>query len=445
MRYENIKSGILTILVLVSILLTWNLWTYQPNYKTMENSNYVEEVTLSEKQEVQKIIRPDQLLYHVKGKHFGTNNTDEIEKVIKALSGWSFFDVKKYSTEVKNLKELIHGSGNTEIKFPGEVPIELYRSVLNIEGKKVPSFNFDRIIIDVDNAAKENGVVYFVSTENEQVYISHISSANLSEFKRNFYQKAAKYPRYFAYQASEKRTIFLPENATEMTTYKYLPVTLDSEEFKEALFSDPSFVQKSSVPTGEVPTGEEFTNDSSKMTVNFESNLLRYVNPTVEENFINTSYDLVKRSIDFVNEHGGWTDPYRYVYKNEFTHSVTFRLYSMEGYPVFNGNGISEINEVWGRDEISKYIRPNIALELPLTTEMIKVTRPSGHDALKFLQNKKNFKPGLLGDMILGYRMERDATENKLIVLEPAWFYLYDKSWGEITLEDLGGSQHGLE
>ncbi|MFL6517994.1 MAG: two-component system activity regulator YycH, partial [Bacillus sp. (in: firmicutes)] len=218
MRYENIKSGILTILVLVSILLTWNLWTYQPNYKTMENSNYVEEVTLSEKQEVQKIIRPDQLLYHVKGKHFGTNNTDEIEKVIKALSGWSFFDVKKYSTEVKNLKELIHGSGNTEIKFPGEVPIELYRSVLNIEGKKVPSFNFDRIIIDVDNAAKENGVVYFVSTENEQVYISHISSANLSEFKRNFYQKAAKYPRYFAYQASEKRTIFLPEKATEMTT-----------------------------------------------------------------------------------------------------------------------------------------------------------------------------------------------------------------------------------
>src|SRR3954451_11563762 len=126
------------------------------------------------------------------------------------------------------------------------------------------------------------------------------------------------------------------------------------------------------------------------MTVNSESNVLRYVNPTVEENYVNSSYDLVKRSIDFVNEHGGWTDPYRYVYKNEFTHSVTFRLYSMDGYPVFNGNGITEINQVWGRDEINKYIRPNISLELPLTTEMKKVTRPSGHDALKFIQNKKN-------------------------------------------------------
>jgi len=41
--------------------------------------------------------------------------------------------------------------------------------------------------------------------------------------------------------------------------------------------------------------------------------------------------------------------------------------------------------------------------------------------------------------------MERDSKENKLIVLEPAWFYRYDKSWGQITMEDLGGSQHGLE
>jgi regulatory protein YycH of two-component signal transduction system YycFG len=440
MRYENIKSWILTILVLVSILLTWNLWTYQPNYDTLENSKTVAEVTLSEKQEVQKIVRPDQILFHVKDQHYGTNNTEDLDKVIHELSRWAFFDVKKYNVDVENLNELINGSGNTEIIFPGEVPIELYRSVLSVEAKKIPSFNFNRIIINGENSEKENGIVYFVSTENQQVYISHISSANLSEFNRNFYRNAARYPRYFAFAATEKRTIFLPEGETGMMTYKYLPRTLNSEEFKAALFSDPSFVQKSFIPHG-----EEYTNGSSKMSVNFDSNLLLYVNPTVEDNYLNSSYDLVKRSIDFVNEHGGWTDPYRYISKNEYNRSVTFRLYSMDGYPVFNESGISEITEVWGRDEINKYVRPNIALELPLTTEMQKVTRPSGHDALKFLQRKKNFKPGLLEELILGYRMERDSEENKLILLEPAWFYRYDKTWGQITMEDLGGLQHGLE
>ncbi|MCL6573500.1 MAG: hypothetical protein K6T88_17750, partial [Bacillus sp. (in: Bacteria)] len=49
MKYERLKSAILTLLVLGSILLTWALWTYQPNYDTMEDSNTVAEVALSEK------------------------------------------------------------------------------------------------------------------------------------------------------------------------------------------------------------------------------------------------------------------------------------------------------------------------------------------------------------------------------------------------------------
>lgn len=440
MRYENIKSWILTILVMLSALLTWNLWTYQPNYETMENSKIVEEVTVSEKQEVQKIIRPDRILFHVKGEHFGTNNTNELEKVIKELSGWAFYDVKNVTDKVGNIEELSHGSGNAEIIFPGEVPIELYRNVLTIEGKKLPSFNFNRIIINVEDSEKENGIVYFVSTENQQVHISHITAANLSEFNRDFYKSATRFPEYFAYKASDKHTLFLPENKTEMMTYKYVPVNLISEEFKAALFSDPSFVQKSLISSG-----EEYTNGSSKMTVNYNSNMLSYVNPTADDDFIDNSYDLVKRSIDFVNEHGGWSDPYRFVSKSEYSRSVTFRLYSIEGYPVFNDNGLSEIKEVWGRDTINKYVRPNISLELPITTEMQKVSRPSGHAALEFLQKQKNFKPELLEEMVLGYRMERDSDLKKLILLEPTWFYRYDKAWGQITMDDLGGLQHGLE
>ncbi|MFF2450706.1 YycH family regulatory protein [Neobacillus sp. NPDC058068] len=440
MRYENIKSWILTILVMVSALLTWNLWTYQPNYDTMENSNIVREVTVSEKQEVQKIVRPDRILFHVKGDHYGTNNTDELEKVIKELSGWAFYDVKNVTDKVGNIEELSHDSGNAEIVFPGEVPIELYRSVLTMEGKKLPSFNFNRIIINVEDSEKEDGIVYFVSTENQQVHMSHITAANLSAFNRDFYKNAARFPAFFAYKTSDKHTLFLPENTTEMMTYKYVPVNLISEEFKEALFSDPSFVQKSLISQG-----EEYTNGSSKMTVNYNSNMLSYVNPTADDDFIDNSYDLVKRSIDFVNEHGGWTDSYRFVSKSEFSRSVTFRLYSIEGYPVFNDNGLSEIKEVWGRDTINKYVRPNISLELPVTTEMQKVSRPSGHAALEFLQKQKNFKPELLEEMVLGYRMERDSDQNMLILLEPTWFYRYDKAWGQITMDDLGGLQHGLE
>jgi regulatory protein YycH of two-component signal transduction system YycFG len=440
MKYENIKSIILTVLILISIVLTWSLWTFQPNYDTMESSNYVAEISVSEKQELHKIIRPDLALFHIKDRHHGTTNSEDLSKIMKEVRSWSFYDVKNVSDRVDNMKDLMHGSGNVEIVFPGEIPIELYRGVLKIEEKKIPSFNFNRIIINVDHVDKENGTVYFVSTESNQVYMSHISTPYINEFNRSHFKNADAFPRYFPFEATSQRTVFIPEGEQEMLVYKYLPAVLNSEEFKEALFNDPSFVQKSPVPNG-----EEYTDVSSKMTIDDESNMLLYVNPTVESKYYASTYDLVKRSIDFINEHGGWTDPYRYVAKDEYKQSVTFRLYSLDGIPVFNERGLSEIEEVWGRDEISKYERPNISLELPLLSEMQYTTLPSGSSVLEFLQSRSDFKSELLERLILGYRMERDKDANQVILLEPAWFYLYDQSWGQITDEDLGGLLRGLE
>jgi regulatory protein YycH of two-component signal transduction system YycFG len=440
MKYENTKSVILTVLILVSIVLTWNLWTYQPNFEMKENGNYVAEVTLKEKRDLRDIISPDLALFHSNGQHFGTTDAGELDKIMDELRTWSFYDVKNYSDEVEDIKDLVHGNGNAEIIFPADVPIELYRSVLKFEEKRIPAFNFNRIIINVENSEKGNGTVYFISADYQQIYMSHISPGLLTEFNRSYFKNAEQYPRYFAFEASRERMIFIPDGKMEMMEYSYLPVVLNSEAFKEALFSDPSFVQK-----GLISQGEEYSDVSSKMTVNFDTNMLLYVNPTGQAKYVENSYDLLMRSIDFINGHGGWTDSYRYVAKDEKRKSVKFRLYSTDGYPVFNENGMSEIQEVWGRDEIIKYVRPNIALELPLTTEMVKVALPSGSEALEFLKSRKSFKPELLEQLVLGYRMARDTDENKLIHLEPAWFYSYNQTWGQITKEDLGGLLHGLE
>ncbi|MDP4084648.1 MAG: two-component system activity regulator YycH [Bacillota bacterium] len=441
MRYENIKSILLIILVFVSVFLTWNLWTYQPNYETMEKSKNVAEVTLSEKQEVKKIIKPDMVIFHIKGEHHGTVNPVELDKISKDLSQWVFYDVRNYSNEVRNVNDIGHGNGNVEIIFPSDTPIELYRNVLNFQEKRLPSFTFDRIIINVDNPEKENGVVYFLSTNTQQVYISHISLSLLNNFNRIFYKNSERYPRYLSFRGKNNHLIFFPEGKTDVMRVEYLPVTINSEKFKDALFSDPSFVQKSTISQKE----EEYTNGSSKMSINNSTNMLLYVNPTSDTEFTDNPKDLVKRSIDFVNEHGGWTDAYRYVDMDEYNHQATFRFYSMDGYPVFNEDGMSEINEIWGKNEINKYIRPNISLEQPLKSEMQKVTCPSGSEALEFLKEKKNFKSELLQNLVLGYQMEKDVKEPRLVYLEPAWFYQYDGKWGMINLEDLGGVQHGLE
>jgi regulatory protein YycH of two-component signal transduction system YycFG len=330
----------------------------------------------------------------------------------------------------------MYSNGNVEIMFPAGVPVELYRNVLNFSDKKIPSFDFDRIIINADSLDNGNGIVYFVSTSNQLVYSSHVSSVSINNFNKDFYKDASRYPSYFSYNLPEKRTIFLPEDPTEMMVYKYLPVTLNSEEFKDALFNDPNFVKQTILPNG-----EEFTDGSSKINIDYNTNMLLYVNPTATGYFAESSRNLLKRSIDFVNEHGGWIDSYRYVEKDDSTHHVTFRLFSEEGYPVFNEAGLSEIRETWGKNDINKYVRSNISLEVPLKTEMQKVTRPSGHIVLQYLQSQPGFKPELLENIVLGYELERDTKESKIILMEPVWFYQYNKQWEQIPMDEMEGTE----
>lgn len=443
MTYENIKSIILTILVVTSAVLTWNLWTYQPNYATMENSNTVQEVVLSEQRELEELIQPDKIIYHVKDSHFGTTNNDEINEALKEVTSWNFYDIENITEDINLLPNFVHSKGNIEIIFPDAVPIELYKNVIHIEDNKVPKFQFNRIVIDVDNNTKDVGNIYFVQYGNgkeQKVYAAHIKVEELNKFEHRFYRVANQLEPYFAYEVTESRTIFLPENKTKMIHAQYFLDQLDPEQFKDALFNDPSYVQRN-----DEDHIVEYIDDSSMLTVNNESLLLSYVNPAEARDQIGSESNLLKNSIDFVNEHGGWTGLFRYSSMNEDNQEVSFRLYDRSGFPIFNEKGLSQIVQVWGENDIYKYNSPVFSLDIPLTTEKMEMNLPSGSEVIEFLKEKRGFKPELLKDIVIGYKMIRNSDEPQLIELEPSWYYHYGNSWVQIEPEELGGKTHGLE
>ncbi|AGK56167.1 YycH family regulatory protein [Bacillus sp. 1NLA3E] len=443
MKYENIKSIILTILVVTSVVLTWNLWTYQPNYATMEKPNYIQEVALSEKREMGELIKPVKLLYHLKDTHLGTINSGDLEHSLEEMKAWDFYGFKNISDQIGNLPDFVQEKGNLEIIFPDTVPIELYKNMLNISDKKIPKFKFNRIVIDLESRKKDEGSVYFVNYGNpkyHQVYASHIKSADLNNFYNQFYSDSNQLTPYFPYKTSEERTIFLPENKTNITSYKYFLDRLDPEKFKDALFNDPSYVQRN-----DVLSNIEYTDGSSMLTVNNDTLMLSYVNPTEETDIMANSKDILQKSMDFVNTHGGWAGTYKYESIDELNQKIIYRLYDNKGYPIFSDTGMSEIDQVWGQQEIKKYTRPIFALDVPLRTETIEMTLITGKEVVELLKAKRGFKPELLEDLVVGYSMTKDPKEPQLINLEPSWFYKYSHSWVRITPKELGGIKNGLE
>jgi regulatory protein YycH of two-component signal transduction system YycFG len=309
--------------------------------------------------------------------------------------------------------------------------------VFHIE-KKVPNFTFNRIVIDVENQAKDANV-YFVNYRNgkdKQVYASHVHTNDMKKFEEEFYLVSDRLIPYIAYHAAAERTIFLPEKQTKVMSYKYFFNRFDPERFKEALFNDPSNVVSNNV---------EYTDGRSMMTVDDDLLMLSYINPAEEKEFISNIDELLRKSINFVNEHGGWTGFYKYSSMDEQKQEVAFQLYDQSGYPIFNEFGLSSIVQVWGQTGIRKYVRPIFSLDIPLTTEMAENTLPSGREVLKLIQSKKGISPELLSDIAIGYKMTRDPSEPQVINLEPGWFYRYGQSWMQINPEELGGVEDGLE
>ncbi|WP_163102563.1 YycH family regulatory protein [Peribacillus alkalitolerans] len=438
MNVESIKSVILTVLVLLSVLLTWSIWTYQPKLDQIEQTQYME-VAIS-KQEPESIVRPTQILYH-HDTHYGTSDEKEIEKTMVEILKWNLDDIKDISQSIpdRDFLNFVHGKGKTEIKFSGKVPLGIYKKIIRINEKVVPEFKFDRIVI---NTLKGQDSLYFVAYNEKKVFRANVNVSLLESFKKDFYTNAHRYPKYESFKLTDSKMLFLPKELDKFLPYKYYPIDRGKKEkFRDALFSDPSIVKQDYLPQVEK---EVYTDGSSLMKVNYNTMMIEYINPTKGKNIPSQSDDLLQKSIDFVNDHAGWEDDYRFAELSEAEQKTVFRLF-LEGLPVFNEDGMSEIVQVWSKDEISQYTRPYYSLGFPLPSEIKDNVLPTGKEAFEEVASMRNFDRNLLDDLVVGYKLSRDPLEQKIISLEPAWYYRYDGAWNRVIFPKRGGALNGLE
>ncbi|HEY9577166.1 MAG TPA: two-component system activity regulator YycH [Pseudobacillus sp.] len=444
MNYEKIKSIGLALLVAISIILTLSIWNYQPNYETIKRDNIHEVSSISETKEASHLVKPSKVLFHKEDEHFGSTRDLETDEIIKEMQSWTFTNTVDVSSSVtaREFGELLHGENRLELIFSAFIPFYTMNTIISFEDESVPNAVFDRIIItDVDTREKQ-AIVYFVSTKEHLVFQSQVSSPNLSAFKKRFIKDAEKWEPYIHYSIDANEQLFLPKEQPVLSSYKYLPDEIDVEDFKDLLFSDPSLVKK-----GSKENGEEYTDGSTLMRVDYNTKMIRYVNPAKESEINNPGslHDLLDKSIKFINEHSGWTDQYRLFEAKPRSSTVGYRLFK-NGLPVFNKQGMAEIKQVWGQDKIYEYNRPYFTLDISLPSEGEEVTLPDSASALEQVKKRESFDSNLLEDMTVGYELLPDPQSSKILVLEPAWFYKYGGHWKYLSFtEKTEGSVHGLE
>lgn len=446
MKYETAKSILLTVLVLLSFVLTWSIWTYQPKLDEMESTKYIKDISIGNKKtDTSTIIKPVQISFHKDDKHYGTTNSQEMLGIVRDMKKWQISNLKNISANFSKteFRKFVHQNGHIELIYPDDVTLDILKTIYQINEEDLHSTTFDRIILDYRNREKDGIPLYFISYKSHKVFSAKAEGVSSLALEEDYKKVTDKYTTYFPYGVSESRVIFLPKTEMKLNQYQYYVHFLDPDKFKDALFSDPSFVKKEILPNQ-----IEYTDGSRLMEVDLNNHTLSYVNPQGNEESDAIVNDLIQQSIDFMNDHGGWTDSYQFFSWDKYNEQANFRLY-LNGVPVFNKFGMAEIVQHWKNNNIYSYDRPLIKLQLS-DRENEPTALPTGYQAIEKIESIQNYDPEFLDAVVVGYELIVDRTKENMIrdravLFKPAWYYHYAGAWRKVNFESPKHSLKGEE
>lgn len=452
LRYlEQTKSIVLAVLVLLSVTLTFSIWSYQPHYETVEKEESVT-VSMEKKLELQDVIQPYRLLVHNEGEWKGTAEKEEMATIFNQFKKWELSDITPVSNNfsVAKLNDLMLLDNRLIFQYDSEVPMPIFQNILPNMSKKAPEVSFDHLIIswsalNKDDVPTNELTVFFSNAKQKQLYRAKYKIKSEKSFEKDVLSKTKEFSAYAPFEREGTNNLFLPTEKQKMAQYKYLISSVSIEDFKAALFPTPKIVKMS--PDDE--TGiEKYTDDKFIMTVDRKLYMESFVDSTATENQENIQKTaLINNTFDFVNLHDGWTGDYRYANVNYSAQSVDYQLY-IENLPVYETDlGTTKIETYWGNGRIYRYIRPTYKLAY-LPQEVNKeVKLVSGETIANKLMNNKKIEFNKISALRIGLVMKQDATRTSIYLFEPTWFYRIDGKWHAVASKDavVGGDVSGLE
>ncbi|MBC1473938.1 transcriptional regulator [Listeria grandensis] len=427
MKGTKIRGIILTVLVVISVFLSYSLWKVQPDYEVIDNET-VKKEQIAKLRQPEQVFRPTAVYLHQNESNYVTQNLTMINALVKAGTTFDFSELVRTDKMNASYQEMMHQDDSVELVFPNAVPLSIYSQVFRLKGDNFDLNSFNRITFSLTKS--ENGLfsVYYGNDSNNQIYQGSIQQDQVNMLKQILTeQKTVLEPVDELYK--NKQYLFLSDAPVKLRQQQYVIETIDIGLFKNALFGDGSKVKGQD---------NSFTNGSSSMTVNPDAKVLTYVDPAQERR--DTSQlssamksEQIQASFSFINDHWGWTGNYYYSGYSADSSTTAFSLF-VQGLPVFNDDGMSQILVSEGTESVYKYQRPFFKLGAQITTESKEVTLPSSVSVYENLI--KTVEPDDIQMIVPGYVMgyeQNNNSYNRVVELKPAWFYKYNGTWTPVV------------
>lgn len=434
MKLETIKSFVLIFLIGVSLLLTFGLWSYQPNLESLENTPYEDEVDIGGgEQSKQEIIQPSSIIFHAGANHYGYKDPSDQRNLYGEMQSWTLEDFTTDLTEGREQKDY-----EVEVVFPDALPMTLINTLFNFEGDGIepPSWSFDRVYFTF--LPQQSSVeVEFLSVDGRQQATALIHNPESYDALWGPMTTLEGLRELIVYDEGQS-PIYLPADSVTLMQYTSGVDKIEPHIMVNALFNNPAAVNIQNATTA--TRGESYYSDGERgMSVYQYGTRMEFNNPSSSENDMVASFDLLDRSILNINAHGGWTDNYRLTEMEPNQNLIRYQMH-YNGRPVFSSSNLATIQQQWGSNGLTRYVRPLINLNDYLDFERGPIDLPSGYEVIEQLEGVDEDS---LQAVTLGYQLTYQDEEQSSVLLEPEWYMKYGGNWKTVPFEDMTPMEGG--
>lgn len=439
MKYvEQVKSFVLLFLVLLSIVLTLLIWNYKPDYALLEEAP-VEGISIGEEKQLKDVLKPYRLLFIENEQFTATVFASAIDLLYQELVTWEAMDFNLINSNLSDekLNEILRVNNRVTLFYSEQIPLPLFSGMLAFDEKDLPDVSFNRLILDWGTIQTTNRLqLLFVNTKERTLYRAYVTLPRQSKFKEAVLDSISNYEHYVEIKRPGDLSIYVAQEPMESIQYTYYINDISPDLFKNILFTEPSIVQRNV----ESAQSERYTDGMALMTVDTQNRILNYVYPAAESISPIPASKLIRDSVNFLNEHGGFTADYRFSAMNASRHAVEYQMF-LQGYPVYSQMTATRITTTWGDNRIFRYRRPYYSLDVDITSVKTVRELPSGEEVVAHIQNNPELDYNAVDELVVGYYLMQNQNL-RFYTLEPSWFALSNGIWTRIVL---GGAEDGLE
>ena len=432
---EHIKSIILALLVMMSIVLTYMVWNFSPDLSNVDNSdnsksNEPKPLTKPMTAKMESTITPFQIIHAKDDKPHGTVSSGKtLDTMIEPLKNQ---EVKSVSHLKRNHNLVIPELSNDFIvlDFTYDLPLTTYLSqVLNIDAKVPSHFNFNRLLIDQDN--NNHVVLYAISKDRHEVVKlkTTMKGKNIDKALKTIDPDMQPYTEIITNKDTiDKAThVFAPSKPKDLKTYRMVYNTISVERMNSILFNDSTIVRSSQSGT------TTYNNNTGVANYDDKNEMYHYKNLSEDVKSSSNMEETIPGTYEYINGHGGFlNEDYRLFSTDNKTGKLIYQRF-LNGYPTFNNQNLNEIQVTWGDKGVFDYKRSLLKTDVTLNSEESKSV-PTAEYVRSSLANDSNIDFEKVTNMVIGYDMSDKYNNDDIEVQRnsefiPTWYVEYDGEW----------------